>query len=130
MSEKPTEILARLVKLVNDLPSDPAKYTDLSAPKRQAIRTELEAMVSRLSDLAQSLNTIQHPKYIFDPTSPEVIGEAVARALLLREKEPLANATRQPFYGAGVYAIYYHGPFACYAPIAGKDHPIYGSTGA
>ena len=49
----------------------------------------------------------------------------VARALLVQDKEALANVVKHSFYGAGVYAIYYKGSFACYEPIAGKDHPIY-----
>ena len=125
MPDKPTEVLAEVIKLAHELPSDPAEYADLSAQKRRAIRVELESAVVRLSALAQSLNTVRQPKHVFDPTSPKVIGEVVAHTLLLQDKETLATAVSQMFYGAGVYAIYYHGSFGCYSPISGKDHPIY-----
>jgi hypothetical protein len=49
----------------------------------------------------------------------------VADTLLLQEREPLAAVSKQPFYGAGVYAIYYRGNLAPYKPISGIDHPIY-----
>jgi hypothetical protein len=49
----------------------------------------------------------------------------VADTLLLQDKEKLTNVVKHSFYGAGVYAIYYRGPFDCYTPISRKDHPIY-----
>lgn len=125
MPEKSTEILARVIKLAHELPSDPSEYSDLSAQKRRAIRTELESTILRLSALSQVLDTVRQPKHVFDPTSPKVIGEVVAHTLLLQDRERLVDAVKHMFYGAGVYAIYYRGPFDCYAPISGKDHPIY-----
>jgi hypothetical protein len=125
MSGKATELLAEIIKLAGTLPTDPAEYAELSAHRRRAIRNELENVVSRLNTVAQSLDLIRHPKHVFDPTSPRVIGEVVAHALLVQDREPLGEVIKQPFYGAGVYAIYYKGSFKCYAPISGKDHPIY-----
>lgn len=125
MSNKPTDILAELIKLANKLPTDPAEYAGLPPKKRRAIRGELEHAVSRLNSIAQSLDLVRQPKHVFDPTSPKVIGKMVADTLLLQDKEPLSDVVMQSFYGAGVYAIYYRGPFDCYAPIARKDHPIY-----
>lgn len=119
------KILAEIIKLAQSLPSDPAEYAALSAPRRRSIRAELEAAILRLSSVAQSLDVIRQPKHVFDPTSPKVIGDIVARTLLLQDKEPLATAIERSFYGAGVYALYYRGPFKVYAPITGKDHPIY-----
>lgn len=125
MPEKPTEILATIIKLAHTLPSDPTDYAELSRPKRTAIRTELEAVVMRLNAVAQALDLVRQPKHVFDPTSAKVIGDLVAHTLLLQDKEPLSTAIKQSFYGAGVYALYYRGPFDTYAPISGKDHPIY-----
>jgi hypothetical protein len=125
MSHKLIEILAEISKLANALPADPAEYSELSAKKRRVIRGELESAIVRLSSVTQSLDMIRQPKHVFDPTSPKVIGKMVADALLLQDKESLADAVKHSFYGAGVYAVYYHGPFDCYGPIADKDHPIY-----
>src|SRR5581483_4921049 len=125
MADNPTNIITEIIALANKLSLDPADYSGLSAPKRRALKKELESVVLRLNSLAQSFDQIRQPKHVFDPTSPKVIGEIVARALLLQDKETISIATEQPFYGAGVYALYYRGSFDCYAPISGKEHPIY-----
>lgn len=125
MPDNATEILTEIVQLARTLPADPSAYTGLSLPKRRALRRELEGAVVRLTAAAQSLDPVRQPKHVFDPTSPKVIGELVAHTLLAQDKEPLAAAVKHSFYGAGVYAIYYKGPFHCYAPISSRDHPIY-----
>lgn len=125
MPDKPTEILAEIIKLAQSLPTDPASYAELSAPRRRAIRRNLEGAILRLNAAVQSLDLIRQPKRVFDPTSPKVIGDLVAHTLLAQDRDPLAASVKQSFYGAGVYAIYYSGPFDCYAPISGKEHPIY-----
>jgi hypothetical protein len=125
MPNKPPAILAEVIALANTLPTDPAEYAGLSAKARREIRGKLENVVLRLNSIAQSIDLVRQPKHVFDPTSPKVIGEMVAHTLLLQDMETLAEAITQSFYGAGVYALYYRGKFDCYAPISGKDHPIY-----
>jgi hypothetical protein len=125
VSDTPTAILAEIIRLAHTLPNDAAAFAEISATQRQRIRKELEALVLRLNNLAHVLDDVRQPRHVFDPTSAKVIGELVARTLLLQEKEPLSETAKQPFYGAGVYAIYYRGAFDCYAPISGKDHPLY-----
>ena len=125
MPDNPPQILAEIIELANTLPINPAQYAEVSSQKRRAIRAELENVMLRLNTVAQFLDLVRQPKHVFDPTSPKVIGEVVARTLLLQDKEALAAVVTQSFYGAGVYALYYRGSFDCYAPISGKDHPIY-----
>lgn len=125
MPDDPIKVLAEIIGLAHKLPIDPAGYAELSPHKRRKIRAELEAAVLRLTTVAQSFDLIRQPKHVFDPTSPKVIGKMVADTLLLQDNEPLADAVKHSFYGAGVYAIYYRGPFDCYSPISGKEHPIY-----
>lgn len=62
----------------------------------------------------------------FNPLDKRNLAQSVANTLLSQPRESLPLANRSE--GAGVYAIYYtaeHKPFAPYAPIAGKDVPIY-----
>lgn len=125
MSEKPQDVLAQVIELAHTLPTDPADYADLSLHKRRSIRAQLELVVHRLAAISGSLDDVRQPKHVFDPTSPKVVGEIVAHTLLLQDKEKLRDVIKQPFYGAGVYAIYYGGDFKAYQPISGKDHPIY-----
>lgn len=120
----PTEVLAQVIELAKKLPSDPAEYAELPPNKRRALRAALRHLVGKLSSISEALDSVRQPKHVFDPTSPKIIGKIVADTLLL-QREPLATVSKQPFYGAGVYAIYYRGNFAAYKPISGVDHPIY-----
>lgn len=86
-------------------------------------RLKLESLSDRISALAEKLDPVTHPRSIFDPTDPDTAGRIVALTLVAQERRPLAKVP--DFYGAGVYAIYYNGSFPLYAPLSGKDHPLY-----
>lgn len=65
---------------------------------------------------------------MFNPLDKRNLGNSVVDALLEKPALPLADV--ESFRGAGVYAIYYHGSFEAYNPLAklnsGKsDYPIY-----
>lgn len=61
----------------------------------------------------------------YNPLDKTHLGESVAEALLAKNYEPMSNI--EPFIGAGIYAIYYDGPFAPYQRlrIKGDAVPIY-----
>ena len=61
----------------------------------------------------------------YNPLARVNLGRSVENALLLQPPLPLADL--EPFVGAGVYAIYYAGDFAAYAPVSSDDCaiPIY-----
>jgi len=69
-------------------------------------------------------------KYIepFNPLHKKHLGESVAEFMLSSPAQRLRPA---PFLGAGIYAIYYSGPFDLYQPISQKNRngkcscPIY-----
>ncbi len=65
-----------------------------------------------------------HPQP-YNPLDLRALAQNIELALLLRE--PTALPPPEPFNGAGIYAIYYHGPFRLYKPISSKDCkvPIY-----
>lgn len=52
----------------------------------------------------------------FNPLDKKNLGASVAEALVSQPAHPLGTIT--PFFGAGIYAIYYHGPHAAYSQIA------------
>jgi hypothetical protein len=65
---------------------------------------------------------------LFNPLDKRNLGKSVVDALLEQPALPLADV--QSFRGAGIYAIYYHGKFKPYLPLAslnavGSNHPIY-----
>jgi hypothetical protein len=55
----------------------------------------------------------------YNPLARENLGKSVADALLERSLGPLPPQER--FIAAGIYAIYYHGPFKLYAPLVEKN---------
>ena len=58
----------------------------------------------------------------FNPLDTKIIGASVADALLVRDATPLAKLTS--FRGAGIYAIYYSGPFLGYAALAALNREV------
>lgn len=70
---------------------------------------------------------------VYNPLAKENLGKSVADALLERDAGPLPP--REKFIAAGIYAVYYSGPFKAYTPLvqhnrtaAGRglpERPIY-----
>lgn len=56
---------------------------------------------------------------VYNPLDKINLGKSVADALLERPAEPLGGV--KPFEGAGIYVLYYRGPFPAYAPIAAAN---------
>jgi len=113
---------AKLHALIAELP-DRAALTNLGPARLKALKAEIEAAVIRLQTFSKELDPVNYPKFIFDPSNPQIIGELIARTLLLQPAMPLAGIGK--FYGSGVYAIYYRGDFPAYKPISATDNPIY-----
>jgi hypothetical protein len=55
----------------------------------------------------------------YNPLAKENLGKSVADALLERDLGPLPPSDK--FIAAGVYAIYYSGPFDAYAPLIERN---------
>ncbi len=96
---------------------------------RRRLRQQLEQTIQKIDALRIWLNPVSMPEYVFDPTAPKIVGKLVADTLLLQPRKPLHEVIEKRFYGAGVYALYYHGDFDCYRPIAGHNHPIFCQDG-
>jgi len=60
---------------------------------------------------------ITEPPY--NPLDKKNLGASVAQAMLVSEVHPLTDLTK--FNGAGIYAIYYAGAFACYETISNHN---------
>lgn len=63
---------------------------------------------------------------VYNPLDKLHLAESIIRALIARTPGSLP-APRSAFLGAGVYAIYYLGPFPLYAPLSSPDcvTPVY-----
>ncbi len=103
--------------------ADLVRTTDMSAPSRRKVLAAIADMKGSLSDLERNIDPVRLPDAFFDPSEPRLIGHFVALALISQDRHPLGSMT--PFYGSGVYAIYYNGSADIYAPISGTETPIY-----
>lgn len=59
----------------------------------------------------------------YNPLDKFNLARSIKTELLSRPKQPLGDL--DAIAGAGVYAIYYIGPFPAYAPITDGERPIY-----
>ncbi len=90
---------------------------------RKLIDNGLVAVTKRIDTLRRAYDPIDQPKAVFDAANPSTIGRFIALALVAQPRVPLSYL--KSFYGSGVYAFYYKGPFTPYKPISGTETPIY-----
>ncbi len=120
----PDENLVLLRQLLESL----AVLKDIDARSVSGVRarrlcTEIQEAIDHLRVLRSGLDPIRQPKRVFDPSSAKQLARLIADAMLQQPLEPLDGVER--FYGSGVYALYYDGPFKAYQLIKGAEHPIY-----
>ena len=96
---------------------------EMTAPSRKKVLSAISEMKDALHQLERQIDPIRLPDAFFDPSEPRLIGHFVAMALISQARYPLDSI--EPFYGSGVYAIYYSGPAEIYAPISNTETPIY-----
>lgn len=113
---------AQLREALDKLATDAAS-ANLSPPARRKLERDIVAGIDRLTELLSQIDPIQTPAAVFDPSDPKLFGRFAALALVAQPRVPMPDLGR--FYGSGVYAIYYRGPFEPYAPISGSETPIY-----
>ncbi|MDD7968519.1 Eco29kI family restriction endonuclease [Actinomycetospora lemnae] len=73
--------------------------------------------------MAQELDPILQPSRVFDPNDPTTAARVIALTMVCQSRVRLDEVT--PFYGSGVYVLYYNGPFEPYARISRSEQPIY-----
>lgn len=100
-----------------------ADNPDLSKHAAKRLRETLLGAATELQEAIAALDPVKEPKTWFDPADSVTSGRLVAAALISQPRVPMELV--QPAYGAGVYAIYYHGDHPAYAPISGTETPIY-----
>lgn len=113
-----TELRQSLDKLTRE-----AETAELQPRQRRTLESHVRGVIDELAQFLNKLDPIRQPTSVFDPSNPKVVGRFVSLALVAQERHPLAEIPK--FYGSGVYAIYYNGPFASYTPISGTETPIY-----
>ncbi len=116
---------APIEKLRQDLAELTAEATGatLTATRRKRLDAQVREVMYELGKLLHELDPIRQPTSVFDPSNPKIVGRFISLALVAQPRQPLSEV--EPFYGSGVYAIYYKGPFKHYGLIAGTETPIY-----
>jgi len=97
--------------------------SSLTGRSRRELIDIIDKSVNELTEVLTELDPTKQPTSIFDPADPNTVGRFIALALVAQERKPLA--TVEPFYGSGIYAIYYNGEFSLYEPIRKTETPIY-----
>ena len=95
----------------------------LSSALRNRVDRALRALALDIETALERIDPISLPASVFDPSNPKIVGRFTALAMVAQDRAPLADIGK--FYGSGVYAIYYRGQYAPYAPITGTETPIY-----
>jgi hypothetical protein len=121
LAEKLEQLAAQLAELSEALAAEPASHLSPSRVKR--LRQNITETYNKLGKLAENLDPIKHPGFVFEPSNPNIAGRIIGIALIAQPRKPLATIER--FYGSGVYALYYSGDFNAYRAITKKEHPIY-----
>lgn len=118
--------LIEALKTIRDfeLPDkDTTRSLRTNASQIDEILKELHWGRERIIEIELILDSILVPEHVFHLSDPETVAEVIAYKLEQQQKEPLA--TIPPFYGSGVYALYYHGGLPAYEAIIDTDYPIY-----
>lgn len=123
MATNMNELEKLLASLLDILPQASHRVAEGSVAKSRKIRPQIDLAIARLRSLADELDPIQRPSFVFDPTNPEFMAKLIGHTLLEQTRQPLELIPR--FYGSGIYALYYKGDFDAYRLIRRSEVPIY-----
>ena len=117
------QLLSALRSLLESLPREPVDSSTIQAVKLKQLRITIETAIDRLQRFLLELDPIRLPQHVLDPSDPIVVCRLIADTLLVQPRHPLESLPK--FYGSGIYALYYKGPFDAYQPIVNTETPIY-----
>lgn len=110
------------LKEVSEIFRDDEIREEITSRGRKALKSIVK-IHEEIRGIIDDIDPVKQPDYMFDPSSPEVLGRVVGITMIAQKRVPLKHIER--FYGSGVYAIYYNGDFPAYAAVSRHEHPIY-----
>ena len=121
----PKKFLKILDEFAKGLPdrADMPAFKTISTPEAARFCKVSYKVAGDLLELAAELDPVRPPSGLIELFAPATIGRLVGQELL--RVAPLALDEVKPFYGSGIYALYYAGEFPTYRAIAKSDCPIY-----
>lgn len=105
--------------------ADDAYLADYSDQTRRKFKAEIAETIELLDQFAQRIDPTRQPGAVFNPSNPTTIGRMIALCMVNRAPRPLPSLDGDPFYGGGVYALYYKGEHPAYSAISGRPIPLY-----
>jgi hypothetical protein len=121
----PKPIERSIAALMRMIPEGPLNAATVDKRERKRLWKLVQQSVRILSELAIRLDLIALPPLTYNPADPATFAEAIANKLIVQEQVALSELSERPFYGSGVYAIYYHGDFDAYPSLVDTNTPIY-----
>jgi len=121
-------ILARVGELRTLLEGVDAgfKAVDISAPGGEIFVEDSGALIASLQRVREQISPVHFGTIGITLGRSDSIAKFFAFSFVNRDKRDLAGLIDTPFYGSGVYAIYYHGKKQkAYRPLSGTETPIY-----
>jgi hypothetical protein len=129
-NKKPS--LSALLKQVQALRISLHEYkesTSTTTPSRKSAKAFVEKsgqLLDELRELRELVSPIRFGSIRITLGRSDSIAKFFAFSFANQEKRRLDALLDSPFYGAGVYAIYYHGKkVEAYLPLSGTETPIY-----
>lgn len=118
----PGAFLARVEALEREIPANPPRMPGGRGAIVNRVLDRIRVLVERLTMLAQAVDPVRHSD-VYDPSHPAAAAELIAEKVGRAPRQGLGAL--EPFWGSGVYALYYSGDHPAYAKISGSDIPIY-----
>jgi hypothetical protein len=115
-------ILDKLEELDSAIPEHLSSPHGIPSRQIRQLISRIEDVRVRLENFVREIDPIFHHD-VYDPSHPEAAADLIARKLLEQDARELTALP--PFWGAGVYALYYSGAHPAYSLIAGREIPIY-----
>lgn len=119
---KQIQVLQKSLKMFSEQPPDEAA-DDRTVKK---FVSESGLLIDELQRIRESVSPIYFGAIGITLGRSDSIAKFFAFSFTNQDKRPLDELADSPFYGSGVYAIYYHGNSeASYLPLSGTETPIY-----
>jgi len=118
-----TEI-GKLRASLDELSNSPA--TTLKTADRGKLVSEAGTLIARLREFREKISPVRFGSIGISLGKSDGIAKFFAFCFLNQDLEPLDQIVDSPFFGSGVYAIYYRGKSTtAYLPLSVTETPIY-----
>jgi len=123
--QKILEEIAELRRLLGAVDSNfnPTAISKKSAPR---VIVESRLLMEDLRRVREKISPIRFDAIDITLGRSDSVAKFFTFNFIRQEKQPLKDLAAHPFYGSGVYAIYYHGKGeSAYQLLSGTETPIY-----